>query len=189
MNKITTIYAESTPNPESMKFVTNQYLLQNASVDYRTADSAMDSPLASKLFEFPFVNGVFISNNYVTVTKRTEDDWNELTPILKDFVKSYLEADLQIVSTEKIQHINALEGNPIVVRIKQILKEYVQPAVEQDGGAITFQSFEEATGTVKVNLQGSCSGCPSSLITLKNGIENLLTRMLPEVKTVEAVSM
>ncbi len=183
---LVTIYSEATPNPETMKFVSNRYILPDASLEFTDAASATaGSPLAAKLFEFPFVQGVFMASNFVTVTKKAEEDWFEITPILKDFVKSYLEAGMPILAEKQLVE-DTSNDTETIKRIRQILTDYIQPAVEQDGGAISYKHFDETTGVVTVTLQGSCSGCPSSMITLKAGIENLLKRMLPEVTEVVA---
>lgn len=183
------IYAESTPNPETRKFVCNRYLLPDATLQFDNANQAARvSPLAEKLFEFEFVKAVFINNNYVTVTRKPDFDWFEIESVLKDWLKNYLEAGFPIVNAEKAQVETAQDARDtaITLKIKEILAQYVQPAVEQDGGAIQFKQFEQETGVLTVVLKGSCSGCPSSTITLKAGIENLLTRMVPEVKEVIA---
>jgi Fe-S cluster biogenesis protein NfuA len=126
-----------------------------------------------------------MASNFVTVTKKAGEDWFEITPILKDFVKSYLEAGMPILAEKQVVEDTSNDSETIK-RIRQILTDYIQPAVEQDGGAISYKHFDETTGVVTVTLQGSCSGCPSSMITLKAGIENLLKRMLPEVTEVVA---
>lgn len=173
------VYTESTPNPATMKFIVNKLLI-NGSVDFATRESAEKSPFAKALFEFSFVNGVFFASNFVTVTKTEGSEWTDLEPILKEFVKGAVESEFVI--EHKAQEVLAFEGTDSEVKIQQILQDYVRPAVEQDGGAITYKSFED--GVVTVELRGSCSGCPSSTITLKSGIENLLKRMVPEVKEV-----
>jgi Fe-S cluster biogenesis protein NfuA len=177
-----TIYAEATPNPESMKFVVNKMILPNDSVDYRVKEKASNSPLALALFEMPFVNGVFIMNNFVSITKTYDAAWNEHVSTLKEFIKNWVESGKSIV--EKNTELSEDEENEIVAKIKKLLDEHVKPAVEMDGGAISFKSFNE--GVVTVVMKGSCSGCPSSTFTLKAGIENLLKRMVPEVQAVEA---
>lgn len=180
------IYSEATPNPETMKFVANRMILPDESADFQTREAALRSPMATKLFELPFVNAVFIMNNFVTITKLSTYEWFDISPKLKDFVKEYLESGAEILHpVEEVE--NNSEDSDTVVKIKNMLDTYVKPAVEMDGGAITFQSFDE--GVVKVELRGSCSGCPSSTITLKSGIENMLKRMVPEVEAVEAVAM
>jgi Fe-S cluster biogenesis protein NfuA len=192
LKKYVNIYTESNPNPNSMKFVLNYMLVpDNTSIDFPDAQSAGDSPLATALFELPYVRRVFIMNNFITVTKDENTSWDDVILSLKKFIKEYMEDNRPILSVTKVQeYANAEtaggEQDPEVVqKIKHLLDEYVRPAVESDGGAINFHSYHE--GTVKVLLQGSCSGCPSSTLTLKAGIENLLKRMLPdEVKEVVA---
>ena len=180
------IYTEATPNPETMKFVANRMILPDDSADFQTRQAALRSPLATKLFEFPYVNAVFIMNNFVTVTKLSTYEWYDIMGELKEFVKAYLESGAEIMKpVEKVA--DNVEDTETVRKIKSMLDTYVKPAVEMDGGAITFKSFEE--GVVKVELRGSCSGCPSSTITLKAGIENMLKRMVPEVEAVEAEAM
>lgn len=187
-NPYITVYTESNPNPNSLKFVINQMLVPEGNTyDFPDTESARDvSPLASELFNFEYVHRVFLMNNFVTVTKDAERDWHSLAPELKKFIKTYLEEGKVILNAPSLESPLAEgEDEPeIHTKIKTILDEYVKPAVESDGGAISFHSFE--SGTVKVLLQGSCSGCPSSTLTLKAGIENLLRSMLPEVKEVVA---
>jgi Fe-S cluster biogenesis protein NfuA len=190
MKKLVTVYAESTPNPASMKFVLNSYLLEEGSVEYTSKDQAAECPLAQQLFSFSGVGGVFITTNFVTVTKNTDVDWYELMPIFREFIKSYIESDQPVFIGKKEKVADAEierthSGSAIESKIIETLDEYVKPAVEQDGGAIIFKSFDE--GIVTLILKGACSGCPSSSITLKNGIENLLKQLIPEVKEVVAV--
>ena len=173
------VYTESTPNPATMKFIVNKLLI-NGSVDYATKESAEKSPFAKELYKFSFVNGVFFASNFVTVTKTEDAEWNDIEPILKEFVKGAVESEYKVQLEE--QEEVAFEGTDTEIKIQQILNDYVRPAVEQDGGAITYRSFNE--GVVTVELRGSCSGCPSSTVTLKSGIENLLKRMVPEVTEV-----
>ena len=181
-NELITIYAEATPNPESMKFVVNKMILPNDSVDFRVKERATNSPLGLALFEKPFVNGVFIMNNFVSITKTHDAVWTECIPELKEFIKNWVEEGKEVVSKNK--DLTEQEESEIVSKIKKLLDDHVKPAVEMDGGAISFKSFEE--GVVTVVMKGSCSGCPSSTFTLKAGIENLLKRMVPEVVAVEA---
>lgn len=173
------VYTESTPNPATMKFIVNKLLI-NGSVDYATKASAEGSTFATELYKFSFVNGVFFASNFVTVTKTEDADWNDIEPILKEFVKGAVESELTVQKEEQADI--DFEGTDIEIKIQQILNDYVRPAVEQDGGAIAYRSFDE--GVVTVELRGSCSGCPSSTVTLKAGIENLLKRMVPEVTEV-----
>lgn len=183
IDEIITVYAEATPNPESMKFVSNKMILANDSVDFRSKDKVQDSPFASALFEFPYVKGVFIMNNFVSVTKSVDYEWHDVIPTLKKFVQEYLQEGKEIVTQKKVE-LSDEEESEVVRKIKKLLDDHVKPAVEMDGGAITFKSFED--GIVNVVMKGSCSGCPSSTMTLKAGIENLLKRMIPEVEAVEA---
>lgn len=177
--KAVSIYMEANPNPNSMKFVVNFMLLQDGvSFDYPNAEAAADSPLAQELFKLPNVERVFYMSNFVTVTKTVDVDWIEIQDSIRDVIKPHLEAEKPLI-LEELDKDPLFDENDseIVKQIKGILDEYIRPAVEQDGGAIGFSSFEE--GVVKVSLQGSCSGCPASAVTLKSGIENLLKRMLP----------
>jgi Fe-S cluster biogenesis protein NfuA len=182
------IYAEQTPNPETMKFVFNRMILPDQAEDYPTKEKANGSPLAKSLFEFNFVNGVFVMNNFVTITRVANIEWHEITPIIKDFLKAYVEAGEPITYKTDDSNIAGAD-NIVVAQILEILDTYIKPAVENDGGMISFKSFEESTGLVTVELKGSCSGCPSSTVTLKRGIEGLLTRMVPQVKEVVAESL
>jgi Fe-S cluster biogenesis protein NfuA len=182
------VYSEYTPNPETLKFVFNKMILPGQSVDYPTKESTSQSPLAQNLFEFNFVNGVFIMNNFVTITRTPGIEWDDVVPIVKEFLKSYVAAKEPIVlgfAEESTKDYG--DDNSIVEKVKEILDTYVKPAVETDGGQIVFKDYEN--GIVTVELRGSCSGCPSSTVTLKRGIEGMLTRMVPEVKEVVANAM
>jgi len=176
------VYTEQTPNPATMKFMVNKLLI-NGSEDFATKESAEHSPFAKELFKFNFVTGVFFASNFVTVTKSEDADWADIEPILKEFVKGAVESEYKI-KEETSSDAPSFEGSDLEIKIQQILHDYVRPAVEQDGGAISYKSFDEGEGVVTVELRGSCSGCPSSTITLKSGIQNLLQRMVPEVKEV-----
>lgn len=180
------IYTEYTPNPESLKFVLNRMLLKGTNADYRSVGVASGSPLALELFNFPYVEGVFIANNFVTITKKPEHKWIEIIPELKQFLKTWIAEDRAIITDGNVQKpvTESPDGGGVEDRIKELLDHYVRPAVEMDGGAIQYKSFED--GTVTVLLQGSCSGCPSATLTLKTGIEGLLMKMVPEVKEVIA---
>jgi Fe-S cluster biogenesis protein NfuA len=190
-NLVVSIYTEMTPNPETMKFVANKLLYPGKTIDFPDPESASASPLALELFTFPFVKAVFIASNFVTLTKTPEADWEDIKPEMRQFLKSYLEEgrvvihDDQVVSNPKSEgNIVLSEDGDVVKRIKELLENYVKPAVEMDGGAIQFKKFED--GVVTLMLQGSCSGCPSSMITLKSGIEGMMKRMIPEVQEVVA---
>lgn len=180
------LYLESNPNPNSLKFVANEMLVpESMSFDFPDAESAQDAPLAKELFEYPFVDRVFYMSNFVTVTKKEGIDWLEIQGKIKDHILKFLEDGKLILDLKAPEVTESEYDSETVIKIKTILDEYIRPAVEQDGGAITFHSFKD--GVVRVNLQGSCSGCPSSTITLKAGIENLFQRMMPdEVKSVES---
>lgn len=190
------LYFEDTPNPESLKFVTNR-MLYRGTADFREEEMAKEwSPLATALFAQPYVKGVYISNNFVTVTKEFNYAWNDLKYKIKDQVKAYVEEGGVILNdgfTEAMEKIEQERGAgyqyseddaAIVKKIKELIETYVKPAVEMDGGNIAFKHFDK--GIVTVILQGSCSGCPSSTVTLKAGIEGMLKRMVPEVEEVVA---
>ena len=189
---IISIYTEMTPNPETMKFVANKLLYPGKSIDFPDVESAKASPLATELFGFPFVKAIFIASNFVTLTKTSDTtDWADVIPSIRQFLKEYLEEGKVVVNEDEVVTMKQESSNEVtaddddvVKRIKELLDNYVRPAVEMDGGAIQFKSYEE--GTVNLALQGSCSGCPSSMITLKAGIEGMMKRMIPEVKEVVA---
>jgi NFU1 iron-sulfur cluster scaffold homolog, mitochondrial len=189
---VISIYTEMTPNPETMKFVANKLLYPGKSIDFPDETSASPSPLAQELFTFPFIKSVFIASNFITLTKTNDtDDWQDVIPAIKQFLKDYLEEGKVVVNEEALASVKAESSNAIsaddddvVKRIKELLENYVKPAVEMDGGAIQFKSYDQ--GKVNLMLQGSCSGCPSSMITLKSGIEGMMKRMIPEVTEVVA---
>lgn len=192
-NMIISIYTEMTPNPETMKFVANKLLYPGKSIDFPEEKDAAPSALAQALFAFPFVRGVFIASNFVTLTKTGDTEWVEIIPTIRQFLKAYLEEGKEVINEELVPKKERKEEQfsdadvDVVTRIKEMLENYVKPAVEMDGGAITFIGFDD--GIVKLALQGSCSGCPSSMITLKSGIEGMMKRMIPEVKEVIAENM
>jgi NFU1 iron-sulfur cluster scaffold homolog, mitochondrial len=190
-NPIISIYTEMTPNPETMKFVANKLLYPGKSIDFPDIETAKPSPLALELFGFPFIKSVFVASNFVTLTKTNETDWDDVIPAIRQFLKEYLEENKPVinedeVATMKQESSNTVEADDddVVIRVKELLENYVKPAVEMDGGAIQFKSYRD--GVVNLMLQGSCSGCPSSMITLKAGIEGMMKRMIPEVKEVVA---
>ena len=189
-NPVISIYTEMTPNPETMKFVANKLLYPGKSIDFPELSTADASPLAQQLFTFPFVKAVFIASNFVTLTKTTETEWSDVIPSIRQFLKEYLEAGNEVIDESKVVQpvkedvVLSGDESDVVKRIQEILENYVKPAVEMDGGAIQFKSFKD--GKVNLMLQGSCSGCPSSMITLKAGIEGMMKRMIPEVEEVVA---
>ncbi len=191
-----TIYAEMTPNPSTMKFVANKYLLiSGESVEFSSLTDAKGySPLAEELFNFPFVKNVFMAANFVTITKTDSVSWDFIVMEVREFIKNWI-ADgkdvlIQMPAPKPVDAVNESQEQKIYEpseyddAIISLLDEYVRPAVENDGGAIDFRSFKD--GVVTVAMRGSCSGCPSSTATLKGGIENLLKSHLPEVKEVVA---
>lgn len=182
------IYLESNPNPNSLKFVVNEMLVpEGMSFDFPDVQTTEHAPLAKELFNYPFVDRVFYMSNFITVTKKESVEWLEIQGTLKDHIKSFLESGKFIIEVNEEEVVPAEEETETIKKIKTILEDYIRPAVEQDGGAITYHSFQK--GVVKVRLQGSCSGCPSSMVTLKAGIENLFKRMMPdEVQAVEALN-
>ena len=180
-----------TPNPETMKFVANKLLYPGKSIDFPDVESAKPSPLAVELFGFPFIRSVFIASNFVTLAKTPETSWDDVIPTIRQYLKEYLEENKPIVNEEEVAALKpessnqvAADDDDVVKRVKELLENYVKPAVEMDGGAIQFKSYND--GVVNLVLQGSCSGCPSSMITLKAGIEGMMKRMIPEVKEVVA---
>jgi NFU1 iron-sulfur cluster scaffold homolog, mitochondrial len=197
-----TVYAEYTPNPATMKFVANKNLIDtDQTVDFKSAsDAKAYSPLAEALLSFPFVNAVFISSNFVSVTKTDNVPWDFITADLREFVQSWLLEEKAVVTAfpEKNAFADAgmkksteglgfdIPASEFDDAISDILNEYVRPRIEMDGGAIDYLGFLD--GTVSVVLKGSCAGCPSSTATLKFGIENLLKEYIPEVKEVRAIN-
>lgn len=188
--KSVSIYTEANPNPNSMKFMLNFMLIKDGQIhDFPDKETAVKSPLATALFEgFSFIERVFYMGNFITITKNQDTDWMAVVNDLKNFVKDYFEAGKPLFTDEEIEDANGVDENDseAIKKIKGVLDEYIRPAVEMDGGAIQFHSFDEESGVVKVLLQGACSGCPSSTVTLKNGIENMLKRLVPTVKEVVA---
>ncbi|MEE9406869.1 MAG: NifU family protein [Polaribacter sp.] len=193
------VYAEVTPNPAVMKFGSNKALTQT-DVEFKNIDEASkSSPLALALFNFPFVKEVFISDNYISVTKYDMVEWNEVYGEIRTFIREYLADGKTIIkelpkgeptsSENKIEAVNEVLEGTTAAKIVDILEEYIKPAVAGDGGNIAFRSYDEENKIVSVVLQGACSGCPSSTATLKNGIENLLKEMLPnQINEVVAIN-
>ena len=186
-NNPISIYTESTPNPAVLKFVSNKLIVEN-NLEFNNIDEAQNMEFAKKLFEFSYVKNIFLSKNFVSITKYEIKNWDEIVHELRIFIKNYLENNKiseTLVKKEKadIKLDNTSE------KIISILDEYIKPAVSSDGGNILFDSYDSEKKLVKVILQGACSGCPSSTITLKNGIENMLKEMLQgQVETVEAIN-
>lgn len=182
------IYAENTPNPAVLKFVSNK-LLTKTMVECKNIDDTLASPLAKELFKFPFVKEIFIDENYISITKFEVANWDDVTLEIRTFIKEFIENgnvvvdESLIVKTESHKkqqddYFDKLDATS--QQIINILEEYIKPAVQSDGGNIMFDSFDPTEKKVKVILQGACSGCPSSTFTLKNGIENMLKDMLKD---------
>jgi len=196
-NALVEVYAESTPNPNVQKFVTNQ-LLTNQHIELSSPEQAVAVPLAKELFEFPFVKEVFLSDNYVSIQKTGDLDWFEINNTLRDFLKEYLQSDRRVVAENYVPTASSdgkrkTEYTPtnddVSKQIIGVLEEYIKPAVAGDGGNIQFLSYAPDTKEVNVLLQGACNGCPSSTITLKNGIESTLKQLLPgKVEIVNAIN-
>ncbi|WP_316634199.1 NifU family protein [uncultured Flavobacterium sp.] len=192
-----TVYGETTPNPAALKFVVSRMLTRNA-VEYKNIDQTASSPLAKELFKFPYVKEVFIDENYISVTKYDINNWDEITLEVRSFIKQFIENGgtvldeslIEVATKNDITKDEAFDKLDVTSQqIINILEEYVKPAVAADGGNIAFDSYNENDKTVKVILQGACSGCPSSTFTLKSGIENMLKSMLnDEAIKVEAVN-
>ena len=189
------IFAEMTPNPMVMKFVSTKILLDGF-VEVKSKDDAAEVPLAKAIFnEFDFTKEVFISDNFVAVTKNVSVEWHEVMVAVRTFITEYLQNGGKISNATPQKHESPVENlmnreyTETEQKISDILKEYVAPAVESDGGKISLMEYVPETKTAKMLLQGACSGCPSSTATLKGGIENLLKQFVPElVEKVEAVN-
>lgn len=194
-----TVYAESTPNPTVMKFVSNKKLVLQT-VEFKNIDEAKNAPLAKDLFHFPFVKEVFLDENYISITKFDIAEWEDITSELREFIRSYLEQGKEVITEDHLATTNEKESSgaseirevqldDTSKEIVAILDEYIKPAVASDGGNILFDSYDPKEKLVRVVLQGACSGCPSSTFTLKNGIENMLKEMLQgRVEKVEAIN-
>ena len=186
-NNPISIYTESTPNPSVLKFVSNK-LIVDGSFEFNNIDEAQEMEFAKKLFEFSYVKSIYISKNFVSITKYDLKNWDELTLELRNFIKNYLEIN-EINFKRKEVETEEIDLDETSKKIISILDEYIKPAVSSDGGNILFDSYDKDKKLVKVILQGACSGCPSSTVTLKNGIENMLKEMLSDkVNSVEAIN-
>ncbi|MCH9754230.1 MAG: NifU family protein [Alphaproteobacteria bacterium] len=180
------IQTENTPNPNSMKFIPGTDVSPSSPVNFTSNKDCAQSPLAESLFKLQYVEGVFLGKDFVTITKQPNTDWNLVKPeILLLLMEFFSSGKPAIVDSKENQEVSTEKDSDVVAQIKEIIEEKVRPAVAQDGGDIIFHSFEK--GIVKLELHGACSGCPSSTVTLKNGIENMLKHYVPEVIEVEAV--
>lgn len=192
-----TVYAESTPNPSTLKFVANKKLVTQ-SFEFKSIDDTKNAPMAQALFAFPFVKEVFFDENYISVQKYDIANWDEVVTETREFIRDYIQDGKEIVNAAQLKTPQQAEAiaekefeslDDISKEIVNIIEEYVKPAVASDGGNIVFKNYDEKTKNVAVILQGACSGCPSSTFTLKNGIENMLKQMLPgKINMVEAIN-
>jgi Fe-S cluster biogenesis protein NfuA len=183
------IQTESTPNPATLKFLPGREVMGTSAVaDFPDRGSLGRSPLADALFAIPQVERVFFGADFVSVTK-AEGDWRHLKPAVLGAIMDHFTRGLPVMAaaTPEDEGASSEEDSDIVSQIKELLDTRVRPAVAGDGGDILFRGFDEAHGTVFLELRGSCSGCPSSTMTLKNGVENMLRHFIPEVTGVEAV--
>tara|TARA_X000001036_G_scaffold156028_1_gene148265 strand:+ start:1296 stop:2213 length:918 start_codon:yes stop_codon:yes gene_type:complete len=187
------IYAESTPNPSVMKFVANKKLVSE-SIEFKNIDEAKNSPFAQKLFHFAYVKEVFMSENYVSITKFDINSWEEVVMEIREFIRAFIEKGNTIIerypsANNNKEFASHSKNDPLEHQIVSILDEYIKPAVASDGGNIQFDSYDPIKKSVQVILQGACSGCPSSTLTLKNGIENMLKEMIPgKIENVVAIN-
>ena len=186
-NNPISIYTESTPNPSVLKFVSNKLIVED-SFEFNNIDEAQEVEFVKKLFEFSYIKSIYISKNFVSITKYDLKNWDEVTLELRNFIKNYLEIN-EINFKRKEVETEEIDLDETSKKIISILDEYIKPAVSSDGGNILFDSYDKDKKLVKVILQGACSGCPSSTVTLKNGIENMLKEMLSDkVNSVEAIN-
>lgn len=190
-----TVYAESTPNPSVMKFVANKILVQGV-FEFKSIEDASTAPIAAALFQFPFVKEVFLDTNYISINKKEEVEWETIVMEIREFIRAYIEDGKTIISSAgPAQETLSSSATPLEEldetsqEIVKIIEDYIKPAVASDGGNILFDNYNTEDKSVQVVLQGACSGCPSSTITLKNGIETMLKEMLPgKVATVTALN-
>ena len=190
-----TVYAESTPNPSVMKFVANKMLVDSV-YEFKSIEDTSTAPIAAALFQFPFVKEIFLDTNYISINKKEEVEWETVVMKVREFIRAYIEDGKTIISSAApIQETFSSSATPIEEldetsqEIVKIIEDYIKPAVASDGGNILFDNYNTEDKSVQVVLQGACSGCPSSTITLKNGIETMLKEMLPgKVATVTAIN-
>ncbi|MBV1866295.1 MAG: NifU family protein [Marinosulfonomonas sp.] len=183
------IQTESTPNPATLKFLPGQTVLEAGTADFPAADTASKSPLALRIFAVDCVTGVFFGTDFVTVTKADAIDWDHIKPAILGAIMEHFQSGQPVLDGEAAATGHAAHDGPdsgIVDQIKELLDTRVRPAVAQDGGDITFHGFDQ--GIVYLHMQGACAGCPSSTLTLKMGIENLLRHYIPEVLEVRPVA-
>ena len=187
-----TVYAESTPNPNAMKFVVNKKLFNDV-YEFKKVEETKDAPLAKSLFTFPFIKEIFFDFNFISIIQRANSNWDENVMDVREFIRSFIQGDNVIIYEEnfvKKSDPKIIENlDDVSKKIIEIIEEHVKPAVASDGGNIVFKSYDKESKKVNVILQGACSGCPSSTITLKSGIENMLKEMLPDmISSVNAIN-
>ena len=187
-----TVYAESTPNPNAMKFVVNKKLFNDV-YEFKKVEETKDAPLAKSLFTFPFIQEIFFDFNFISIIQKANSNWDENVMDVREFIRSFIQDDNVVIYEEnfvKKSDPKIIENlDDVSKKIIEIIEEHVKPAVASDGGNIVFESYDKKSKKVNVILQGACSGCPSSTITLKSGIENMLKEMLKgKVNTVEAIN-
>ncbi len=183
------IQTESTPNPATLKFLPGLTVLDTGTADFPAPDTAAKSPLARRIFAVDGVTGVFLGNDFVTVTKADAVLWDHVKPAILGAIMEHFQSGQPVIEGERAESAHAAHDGPdsdIVKQIKELLDTRVRPAVAQDGGDITFHGFDR--GVVYLHMQGACAGCPSSTLTLKMGIENLLRHYIPEVTEVRPVA-
>ncbi|MGY8949522.1 MAG: NifU family protein [Flavobacteriales bacterium] len=187
-----TVYAESTPNPNAMKFVVNKKLFNDV-YEFKKVEETKDAPLAKSLFTFPFIKEIFFDFNFISIIQRANSNWDENVMDVREFIRSFIQDDNVVIYEEnfvKKSDPKIIENlDDVSKKIIEIIEEHVKPAVASDGGNIVFKSYDKESKKVNVILQGACSGCPSSTITLKSGIENMLKEMLPDmISSVNAIN-
>jgi Fe-S cluster biogenesis protein NfuA len=186
------IQTASTPNPDSLKFLPGKEVLEGGTKDFRSFKEAQASPLAKRLFQVDGVVGVMLANDFIAVSKSEESDWLTLKPQIFASIMDFYAAGEAAMGGDEAEEVDSLEihddDSEVVQMIKELLDMRIRPSVQEDGGDIKFHGFDEETGVVSLEMQGSCSGCPSSSVTLKSGIENMLMHYIPEVKEVENIA-
>lgn len=180
------IQTEETPNPATLKFLPGQQVMPRGTADFPSTEAAARSPLASRLFSIDGVVGVFLGADFITVAKTQDQEWHVMKPQILGTIMDHMTAGLPVVEDDAEDPADTQDDNETVRQIKELLDTRVRPAVAMDGGDIVYHSFED--GVVYLHMQGACAGCPSSTMTLKSGIENMLRHFVPEVERVEAVA-
>eukprot|EP00306_Pavlova_sp_CCMP459_P010725 CAMPEP_0185191482 /NCGR_PEP_ID=MMETSP1140-20130426/15518_1 /TAXON_ID=298111 /ORGANISM="Pavlova sp., Strain CCMP459" /LENGTH=251 /DNA_ID=CAMNT_0027758187 /DNA_START=32 /DNA_END=787 /DNA_ORIENTATION=- len=184
------IQTENTPNPESLKFLPGKPVLDTGTAEFKSFREAQVSPLAKRLFQIDGIKSVFFAQDFITITKAEETPWSMVKPHVFSHIMDFYAEGGKVLNdaNEGISDTQITDDDSeVVAMIKELIETRVRPSVQEDGGDIVFKSFDEETGVVLLKLQGSCSGCPSSSITLKSGIENMMMHYIPEVTAVEAI--